>query len=411
MILVYQAIRLLLPACVLLLPDLGLKAQTNHTLRIDPTYARGGKASQFFDEISFVPLETTKESSFGILQNIQVSEHYIAFADISTSTLFVFKKDGHFHSKITELPSMSRATRGFFQALSGFILQPGSENISIVYGGRDKTGSRHLAVFSADGKLIHSKQLNTSFNNLSGKFSPLNGNKALFATDNKDTPAYFDVVGDMDVLIGERVQKKAGDPFNKSWMNSYRLESSSVEGSIWSRPYDNLFYHFDSQGNPSTYTILLPASLALSSEFYEDSSIIGNEKNCMEYLADHRNKISTIGELYKIRNIIGFTFTKYNSSGPLDSYWYSLTTQSLYCAGKVSTDTMCYSLPIFALPSIVGTDGDYIYLNAPSFVLFNAVANLPDKHWQTNPILNTYFTTENNKSNPVLIRLKFKKNL
>jgi len=380
---------------------------------VDPTYARGGGASDFFDEISFIPLETTNESSFGILQDMQVSKNYFAFADIITKAIFVFKSDGSFHYKITELPFLGKSAPGFFRALSGFVLQESTEMIYIVYQGSDKNQTRYMAVFSPDGKLIQSKQLNPLFASLTGKFSFLDNGKAVFATSTKDvvTGHYFSIIENFDTTLKYLYQRKLNDPYTRNWSNEYSLESYSARGSIWARLFDNVFYHFDSHGNMSSYTILLQADLVLNPEFYNDSVIIKREQNTYNYLAAHRDKISEIGDFHKVNDILAFRFTRYNSSSPKDAFWYSLATNNLYAAGRISADSLCYGLPVFALPSILGSHEDYIYLSAPAFVMFNAIEDLTNKKWESNPALKSYFSTQNSKSNPILVRLKFKKKL
>ncbi|MEO9021742.1 MAG: 6-bladed beta-propeller [Ginsengibacter sp.] len=46
------------------------------TIRIDPANARGGTTSQIFDEVNYIPLETTKESLFGQIDQLAVTEKY-----------------------------------------------------------------------------------------------------------------------------------------------------------------------------------------------------------------------------------------------------------------------------------------------------------------------------------------------
>ncbi|RZL13073.1 MAG: 6-bladed beta-propeller, partial [Pedobacter sp.] len=50
------------------------------TLRLDPSTARGAAASQVFDEVKFIPLETTKESLFGSISQFVVTDgNYIVY--------------------------------------------------------------------------------------------------------------------------------------------------------------------------------------------------------------------------------------------------------------------------------------------------------------------------------------------
>ncbi|MDP1764015.1 MAG: 6-bladed beta-propeller [Sediminibacterium sp.] len=390
------------------------RAQPSHTLRIDPLNARGGTFSQFFEEVSFIPLETTKESTFGILQKLQISEHYFTFFDVSTKSIFIFNKNGNFRSKITELPSLNKESASHFSSLAHFVLHNNSENVYVVYDEENKLHTKHLAVFNADGKLLQSKQLNSSFNSLSESFIFLDSTKTLFAMENKERSSqnYFSIVENFDTIITNTLSINRSDPFAKSWIKKYDLKSSSSEGSLWSRLFDNKVYYFDKNGISSSFNFLLPANLSLDTEFYTDSSIIGNKNRSYEYLSDHRDKVSYLTNLYKTKDIIAFTFVKFQMSSPWDSYLYNSTSNNLYCTGRISPDSLCYFLPIFTIGGIVvGADEDNVYVSVPSFVMFNTIKNSLNKLWQSNPVLYTYVTTQNPKSNPVLLRLKLKKNL
>ena len=70
------------------------------TIRIDPAHARGGTASQIFEKVNFIPLETTKESLFGKIDQLAVTKDYFIILDEQTNSILIFKKNGKFHAKI-----------------------------------------------------------------------------------------------------------------------------------------------------------------------------------------------------------------------------------------------------------------------------------------------------------------------
>jgi hypothetical protein len=70
------------------------------TLRIDPSSARGGTVSQLFDEVNFIPLETIKESLFGRIDQLEVTDKYFVILDDNTNSILIFDKTGKFHAKI-----------------------------------------------------------------------------------------------------------------------------------------------------------------------------------------------------------------------------------------------------------------------------------------------------------------------
>jgi 6-bladed beta-propeller len=77
-----------------------LSAQNITTLRIDPDNARGGTASQIFDSLQFIPLETTKESLFGSIDQLEVTDSLFFILDIRSRSVLIFRRDGSLHARI-----------------------------------------------------------------------------------------------------------------------------------------------------------------------------------------------------------------------------------------------------------------------------------------------------------------------
>src|SRR5579863_2552377 len=84
----------------ILLLGTALRAQPTTTLRIDPENARGGTTGQVFDSVRFIPLETTKESLFGSIDQLEVTDSFFIILDIRGRSVLVFNHDGKLHVKI-----------------------------------------------------------------------------------------------------------------------------------------------------------------------------------------------------------------------------------------------------------------------------------------------------------------------
>lgn len=69
------------------------------TLRIDPQSARGANVSQVFDEVKFIPLETTKESLFGSIYDLRIVKNQFILFDQDTKAVLIFGRDGKFKGK------------------------------------------------------------------------------------------------------------------------------------------------------------------------------------------------------------------------------------------------------------------------------------------------------------------------
>lgn len=389
--------------------------QTGTTLRIDPKYARGGTASELFDEVNYVALESKKESTFGSAQRLQVSRRYFAFYDYSTKSVCIFEKNGKFKGRIGSLPMLDNAD-ALAMSLLNFVLNRSSENIFIVYDKGDRKHTKRLAVFDGSGKLLQSRQLSESFDELGGSFAFLDGERAIFSSGNyyekNFSPNYLYVVSNFDSVVGKLLPKQENDPLNKSWHNQMDQQSVSGEGSVWYRLYDRTVVYTAVDGTVSSYKFVLPAAMTLDSTFYGSESVLKTEQSANGYLQKHQDHVSYLSSLQKTKNILAFTFVRYNYSFPSDAFLYSLSTGTLYGNTKIVPDSLCYSLPLFSTSEIAGMDDGYVYLFIPAFSMFSAADANKDQPWKSNSVLSAYFANaQNRRGNPVLVRLKLKNTL
>lgn len=75
-------------------------AQVKHTLRIDPDNARGGTTGEIFDSIRLIPLETKKESVFGVIEQMEVTDSLFIILDFQSKSILFFYRDGRFKNRI-----------------------------------------------------------------------------------------------------------------------------------------------------------------------------------------------------------------------------------------------------------------------------------------------------------------------
>lgn len=57
-------------------------------------------STKLFDSVSFIPLETTKESTFSNIDQLEITNDYFIIFDKATSSALFFTKDGSFVRKI-----------------------------------------------------------------------------------------------------------------------------------------------------------------------------------------------------------------------------------------------------------------------------------------------------------------------
>lgn len=391
-----------------------VNGQTVSDLRIDSRYPKGSTVSKVVDEVTFIPMENSAESTFGILQQISIEKENYIFYDATTNAIYIYYKNGRFHTKITNLPGLNKETTRQFQSMSNFCLNQWDNNIYIVYELEDKRHSKHLAVFNIEGKLLRTTDLNASLNNFGTAFHFVDSTTTLFTNRRgiKNPKSVFYRVENFTKIVSTAVDIDGKNPIDKSWANDFNLTVNTGQGAVWARSYDNTIYAFDKKGQPSIIRFLLPANLALDQEFYMDTSIIGNHAKSVEYLMEHPDKIFAIGNVRKFNEWFSFNLHSYGGGGAKSTYLYNTKNDQLLSFGTISSDSLSYYYSLFKSgPLVVGTEGDYLYLSISSFSFYNALKNSTDKQWETNEVLRKFIREESPKSNPLLVRVRLRKNI
>lgn len=69
-------------------------------LRIDPTKSYGGTVSEYFESVDYIPLETTKESLFGDISKLTITDSSLIILDDDTKNVLFFDLNGKYLTKV-----------------------------------------------------------------------------------------------------------------------------------------------------------------------------------------------------------------------------------------------------------------------------------------------------------------------
>lgn len=72
--------------CLYLISVAEIKTQIT-TLHIDPDNAMSGTVSHIFESGRYIPLETTKVSSFGKIYQLKITDKYFIITDLDTRAI------------------------------------------------------------------------------------------------------------------------------------------------------------------------------------------------------------------------------------------------------------------------------------------------------------------------------------
>lgn len=378
--------------------------QKEITIRIDPSTARGGTASQIFESIDFIPLETNKESLFGTINQLEIADSLIFILDISSRSLYIFRKDGTFKIKIK-----SGGPDKFF---GFFTVDHFDKKIIIANNFTDG-----VLVYDFNGGFI--KKITTP-DRVSSLFYMGDNNLLYFLRRKVAYTETSTIKYDLNFADDNAQVKKNLHPYNTKYENGeYNVENNPINFSgepgscMFSMPFDYTVYQVNDTGILCTYKFIFPAESSLPNNFTTDSIYKGKRAKFVYANPENKQKIRSIGTTFKMKNY--FLFSAPNGRlniGDDLNYMYNSVNGSLLSFSKVSGDSSSYYFPLLGsvFEKILYVKNDHIYSSIPSFRLFSIKENL-GKEVNYPTALKKLLLSGSKDDNPVLVILQLRKNL
>lgn len=381
-----------------------VKSQNNITIRVDPSQARGGTASEIFQSINFIPLETTKESIFGTIDQLEVFDSLIFILDKSSRAIFIFNSDGTYKTKIN--------TGGADKFFEYFTINKGEKQIAVI-----NNYVKGVLIYDFNGNVIKTMPVPAR----PGSIFYFNKNNYLYfmrrGVAYTDTPLikydlnYTDTLGNV---------KKKLHPFNAQFENGeYNIENNFIthsgeDGScMFSMPFEYSLYQLNDTGIMRKYKFIFPAANSLPPNFVSDSSFKGKRAKSVYGNPDAVQKVRSLQTAYRLDNYLLFSGHAGSSNiGDNLNYLYNFDKGTLLSFSKVTGDNSSYYFPIMSsfFEKILYVKNKTVYSSIPAFRLFSIKEAL-GKEVTYPPSLNKLMTTGSKDNNPVLVVVKLRKNI
>lgn len=377
------------------------------TLRIDPNAAKGGSMLQVFSEITYIPLETTKESLFGDITQLEVSEDNYIIYDNDTKCILIFEKNGKFRVKI----ELKKVVEG--AALN-------SENLDVYGFSLKKSSSDCIILVYVAGKLYafdtNAKRINES---IAEKQKHRASQFYNFKGDTKVVSYYQDSKG-KDKSLYQYALIKNGNLFAKYFEIDTGKYSKSGDFAVGGpsfietdspdilhavRYYDYNIYRIDSEGISAAYELIFPAKNTIPKDFNTNKVYFGKKIN---HFFKNVENIYGIGYTFKIGDFLYF------KCGSLSSYIrrngsfvYDLKNDNLISLNRLDPDSLSRHLPIIGAwdNDFKKFDGKHLYASLSSLELFSYYNQEKKKNYKYPEVMQNYFNKGSKKDNPVIIKL------
>lgn len=387
-------------------------------LRIDPSNAIGGNASDFFTEINYIPLETTDESTFGSVAKLVITEDYFIILDRNTSSILIFNKNGKFHKKIKGSQGMPiwdfsvnkftkeiRYSRDQYKTYT-YCDYNGKELRSFKSGGdlaKDEVNDAGLHFF-APGKGVSVGRPNTL--GPTDKYYKTYSNSLIYFSDEKNK-VYAQGLG---------FDKKEGEDVDVVSSGIWPFNTVSDTAFYYTKPYSFNVYTIKPEAIKLSYKFVFPYFVALPMDFVTNPDY---KKKHIEYVEKHPKDIFCLSNFYQIKENLLFKASAWSTYDE-DNLIYNLRTGTLIAYKHILQDEKSYFLPIyddsnwgtsFNNSGILASEDGYIYTSASSLGMFQYHEKYADQKAKYPPALDTYFKKGSRKDNPVIMQLKLKENL
>lgn len=386
-------------------------------IRINPDIARGGDISNFFNDIEYIPLETTKESLFGeITEMALTSDSYVVY-DWDTKSILFFNKNGRFLRK-----------RTFSSDASIGISYIKHSNSIVVNVGRPPEYKSEIFCFSSIGHPIEPlqtskiKELENSgkLRSIGDGFFVASGNCYLAPGKNPstDTTYLLSVYKNNSFYKGLMPVTQASNSAICMLHGYLSLGNVVQDGLLYvAMPLTNIVYKVTKDTAQAAFQLVFPRKRVLDVSIIQENSI--KEINAVgEALQNNTETILTVSNIFyrkkdlffKVNPRLYSTYAGSNSEGQYN-FIYDTVNGSLASLERMQSDSTSYYLPIFG--QNLRRDGlyyadDNVFTSVSSLQMFTAHEANKDRNPKYPDLLQNYFETQTRKSNPVIVRMKLK---
>ncbi|MFP5079061.1 6-bladed beta-propeller [Pedobacter sp. JCM 36344] len=405
----------LLIASLLVLHTLNSNGQGNKvdsskmtTIRIDLKNAKGGKVSKVFEDIQYIPLQTTKESLFGTISKILIADQHYVIYDDDTHSILVFDLKGKFKSKI-EAAKLKLDGGEFDYGMRGFNIksQPERSLIRILAG-------KHFFYYDFTGKIVQKILVEDDIYDWGLRFP--DGTAIDEAMRGQDKVEYDLMLTKNDKQVAAFFpysSERHKDNYFHSTVDIF-TNSGIPNELFFTNWYDYNIYTVTPNNLYLTYRMLLPSENSLPTDFKTNPVYFGKRK---EYFKEHQSKISELKNVFKIGDNLFFKTYTMNSREMRNSLIHNLKNGMLTSIKDLEPDETSMFLPVtdmgefndFDRSGFQLFDGTYLYTTISSLAMFSFKEQSAGKNPKYTPTLENYFKTQDRKSNPVLVKLKPKR--
>ncbi len=374
-------------------------------IKIDPDATlANATTSSFIDSIRYVPLETSSESMFSTISQLEVTAKYYILWDQTTNCIYFFNKDGSFAKKITDKDKNLKIP---FKKIDHFTVNEEKAELSF-----NDSYTRYVYFYNLEGEFIRQepkpKFIGVSYASLGDYDFYFQSYDALGMTASH-IPA--------SNLVVTKDQKQSAlyfpfDTLTVDYTDIYAVDQAfynNQDGIFnFSRPYDYNIYSIDADANvENTFKVVLPPVRTVPEDFMSNKSY---KNKRMAYTNSNHQVIYAITDFYRTGSNITFRLLGHSYN---QAFVYSLKSHKLRSLIDYISDKSSYLLPFCSGKVHAVESAKNLISSVDAVTLFRAKLNLSgNPSWaQGLPASLKKFYQSDNLQNPVLTIFSLKQEI
>ncbi|WP_346236318.1 6-bladed beta-propeller [Niabella insulamsoli] len=392
---------------------------TPKDLYFQPGFASGSSVSKVFEEVVYIPLETTKKSLFGRIRTLIVSDKYFIIWDADTNFIYFFDKTGKFVKKYRP-PNCTIKSIQLDRNRNALFISGSNKNFSfspaeiekMMEDPTNKSFARFTWSAYYDLSDIQKEKIQRVKDFSLSLISPTIFTKNLWAYSYiyanrkfEDRTAY-----ELNIYDGEKTIKSYF-PYNKQ-TDSFHYKPDQISffpitdrsKLLFTRPFDYTFYELTTDSVKALYKLIMPMEISLPKSFFSFS--FRSQNDIDQYRHQNGSLVWELDNVCKAKDYLFFTLDYYKSWRE-KNFMYDESTGRFYNTSKISADSTNGFLPVLPGSIQYNTD-DYLYTSISSSSMFQNKEYNQRRNPQYSPALKRYFEKGNRADNPVIVQLKLK---
>lgn len=389
--------------------------QSPQTLYFDPASSIGAPASRIFENITYIPLETTRQSLFGQVSRLVVTAQYFIIFDYDTQGLYFFDKTGKFIKKYKNDKYTITAMHFFEKENALYLLQVNrnfrpteQERDELVRNPFSKNNRKYARPVLYELSDIHKEQIREI-----PEFTIYMANPFYLATKQW---AYSIALEDKDAKDSVDYELKISDgsktlrsyfPYAKR-KSSYLSDPGNIDffptGKanilFFTRPYNYSVYQLTPDSITTLYNFVLPFENTVPKTFFSKEFSSRNELR--EYKQTNTGYVWEINSLVPFNNYLFFSLDYQKRDR---RFLFDKNGNRFYNINKISPDSSNAYLPIMGW-GIQYNDNTALYSSISSDAMFRSKEAEKNRNPVYTPLVKSYFEKSKSTSNPVIIILK-----